>query len=276
MSFSDRVGLMLPTRLRSNYLCGSLFQPLKGEPFDRWQRMLVVLCTILCTLMVNVGFFQSKHDQLEMCEGPLTDGRPTNCTGDVQEQALCYCQTFDCGAQGCNSCEHCDTIDICAESCPVVKSSRIIQTFVTVLITWPIGSLLQKLFEWLHRPYVQMVEKELRLASEADALARVKRGVTKDGHRRYGRASGAKQKQGVSSSDLEGDEGSKLGHLCKAYYRVRAVMSESPAHIDLSFSDLRKDPALLVPGRGKRVRIGGACVLLGTRPRAGDTCSSNS
>ena len=48
-----------------------------------------------------------------------------------------------------------------------------------------------------------------------------------------------------------GDEGSKLGHLCKAYYRVRAVLSESPAHIDLSFSDLRKDPALLVPGRGK-------------------------
>ena len=173
--------------------------------------MLVVLCTVLCTLMINVGFFQSKHNQLELCEGESDgDGRPTNCTGDVSEQALCYCQTFDCGVKGCDACARCDTIDNCAISCPAIQNSRIFQTFLTVLITWPIGSLLAWLFEWLHRPYVRMVEKELLLASEADALARVKRGVKMDGRRRYGRASYTHTIAG-NTSDVHGlDEGSML------------------------------------------------------------------
>ena len=44
-----------------------------------------------------------------------------------------------------------------------------------------------------------------------------------------------------------GGEGAKLGHFCKAYYRVRAVMRLSPACIDLPLTVLRNDPALNIP-----------------------------
>ena len=238
MTFSARTSSMLPTRLRSNYLCGSLFQPLQGEPFDRWQRMLVVLCTILCTLMVNVQFFQSKHNQVELCEGPLTfDGRPSNCTGGVQERSMCYCRTFDCSAAGCDKCNNCDTIDNCGIDCPVITDNRIMQTLITVALTWPIGSLLQKLFEWLHKPYVTMVEKELRLASEADALAQVKRG-NKDGKRRYGRV-GKKKEVIRGRSDLEGDEGSQL--WTDSDEGIEAIEEEAA---EISKDDWEKEPIM--------------------------------
>jgi hypothetical protein len=210
IALGDRVEKMLPTRLRSDYLCGSFWFGLKGEPFDKWQRLLVVLCTFLLTLMVNVFFFQSKHNQLEMCEGPLVDGRPSNCTGDVSQQSLCHCRIYDCGVQGCNNCERCDTMANCGLSCPELESNRIIQTFVTILLTWPIGSVLKSLFEWLHKPYVAMVEAELHLAREAESRAAVKRRHASGGKRRYGRVQRQAAKAGHTSSDLVGDEGSQL------------------------------------------------------------------
>lgn len=212
----DRIEKMLPTRLRSDYLCGSFWFGLKGEPFDKWQRLLVVICTFLLTLMVNVYFFQSKRNQKELCEGPMMGGRPTNCSGDVSQQTLCQCRTFDCGVLACeqhmgHNCSRCDTIDNCAVHCPILESNRIVQTFVTILLTWPIGSLLLWLFEWLHRPYVQMVESELELARESERLALIRRRHVYGGYRRYGReqrkAGGRSQH---ATSDVAGDEASQL------------------------------------------------------------------
>ena len=242
MAFGDRVDRMLPLRLRSDYLCGSLFMPLNGEPFDHWQRLLVTLMVCLCTLMVNVFFFQSKHDQLEMCEGPVVDGRPSNCTGDVSQQTLCHCRTYDCSAPGCDSCGRCDSMDNCALSCPIVQSSRIIQTFVTLLLTWPIGSLLQSVFKWLHKPYVKMVEEELKLAREADTQARTKRGHKHTGgRRRYGRKGKDGANTSEANSDLVGDEGSQVWTESNSG-QEEARMEEEAA--EMFKEDWEKEPIL--------------------------------
>ena len=218
MTFGERVEKLLPTRLRSNYICGSLFRPLKGEPFDRWQRLLVVVCTFLLTLMVNVFFFQSKHNQKEICEGPLRDdGRVGNCTGGIATQSLCYCRVFDCGSIGCDCEIDCvGTADECASHCAEVKDSRILRVLITLVLTWPIGTLLKNLFDWLHKPYSQMVKRELILAEREDQLhglqlaGKVRHGAGKRVYRRYGRDGRKKAERHSGESDLVGDSGAQL------------------------------------------------------------------
>ena len=177
----------LSTHMRTKYTCGALWFPLNGDPMVYPERALVIVCTVLVTMAVDLYFFDAGGTTNEMCEGPeTTDWRgrviPANCTADTEafKQDRCTCITFLCSLNApCNGCEDCTgSIDECLTMCDEFVPSGGYAAFVASFVSSPLIFVLNLFFTWLHKPFksamadaLASLSKERREAAEAEALA---------------------------------------------------------------------------------------------------------
>jgi hypothetical protein len=150
------------SRLRTDWVCGSLVKPMSGDPYSRLQRFLVVMCSVLMSLVFSIYFFQSAADAIDVCEGTKPDGTPQDCDAQgLSDQLECTCKTFVCTAgPDCDCNRGCGTIADCAAGCPEFIPNTYFAILVTTAVTTPIAYILKALFERLHKPYRQMLEEE--------------------------------------------------------------------------------------------------------------------
>ena len=177
-SFAQRV----QTYLRVNWTCGSALRPVQGDPYSRWQRLLVICCTLMVTLSVDILFFRPAEGTKQVCEGPAAEyDYPTNCTGSLLDTVTaCICREYDCRSDGC-VCDSCTTHQECDRlGCAVVVPNGFLSALVTFLTTVPISLSLNRserptahlccphnltsarvrFFKYFHKPYVDMLQHE--------------------------------------------------------------------------------------------------------------------
>ena len=139
------------TNLRLNWTLGSMFCPLDGDPYNRSQRMLVILCTMMLSLSVSVAFFKPQTNTRQVCEGQVdpTTGYERNCTADWGDSASeCTCKTFDCASENCD-CSECYAIAACLRiGCQIIEPNGFKASVVIILITMPLAFTMNRLFTW--------------------------------------------------------------------------------------------------------------------------------
>ncbi len=139
---------MTRTELRTHYTCGSIWYPIHGDPIQRAVRLFILVATTMCSLGINLMFFQTDDDALEICEHPSG-----YCTLELYDSGQCQCSRFDCSVEGCNDCALCVNLSACRHSCPTfARTGLYAEAIVAGLILGPITFLLNFAFKWLHRP----------------------------------------------------------------------------------------------------------------------------
>ena len=112
-------------RLRFDWDVGGIFCPIKGDPFDRCQRAMLFVVTMLVTLMVSLMFFQPEGEAA--------------CTMD--------CDQAEDGQE-----------TVCVEVCEESPDGGPMVAVVTAVISMPLVMGTTKALTWLRRPILQAVE----------------------------------------------------------------------------------------------------------------------
>lgn len=122
-------------RLRHDFSYGGILCQLPGDPFDRFQRALLLVATLLVTLMVSLMFFQP----------------------DAESDPACV-----------ETCEQQDSAgeEVCTTVCTEPEKDGILISLATAVISLPMSVAITKTLQWLRRPIIVAVEpKEQKKAS---------------------------------------------------------------------------------------------------------------
>jgi hypothetical protein len=169
--------------LRTQWNIGALCIPLAGDPTSRAQRVVIILVTILCTMGVELMFYKNPiFPTIDVCEGRRNvHGLTTNCSAVTIEQQIqeCECKTFF----SANGCEHCadgpfegassrvgarGPIQNCSDFCDEHVPSQLDAVILTTIIVTVLSLLVHQLLDYLHRPFLDMLQVEGTLLREAE------------------------------------------------------------------------------------------------------------
>ena len=153
-SLAKTLSQRVRTNLRVNWTLGSLIMSLDGDPFTKPQRFLVMVSSALVNFAVSLQFFTPEMGGRQVCEGTAQEnGYPTQCIeGWLESGRACTCKVFDCDSCDCDRCDSigdCDRLG-CAEIMPNGMRAVLLATAVTI----PSSFLLNRVFHWLHEPYM--------------------------------------------------------------------------------------------------------------------------
>lgn len=122
-------------KLRHDFSYGGILCQLPGDPFDRFQRALLFVTTLLVTLMVSLMFFQP----------------------DAESDPACV-----------EKCEQRDRTgkEVCTTVCTEPEKDGILISLATAVISLPMSVAITKTLQWLRSPIIAAVEpKEKKKAS---------------------------------------------------------------------------------------------------------------
>ena len=177
------------TMIRTNWDLAALVMPIKGDPMSRMQRFIIIVIGVLCTMAVEIMFYKSPvFPSMDVCEGPNdAQGMSTNCSAATMDEQMaeCTCKTFFTT----DGCDHCadgpfegstsrvgpqGALQNCTDNCVEHISSQSSAMILTVVIMKLISLLIYELFQYLHHPFLAMLDLEGKKVRKGDQGVRVK------------------------------------------------------------------------------------------------------